>query len=201
LTSEVVLIPGLWMPAAVMAVLASRLRRAGYTTRRFAYRGRDPFEANVDRLARSVDGRTVHFVGHSLGGVLIFDFLCRHPELASGHVVLLGAPVRGCFAGRRLGSVAIGRWMLGGSAPRWIECDASWRRREPLGVIAGSRPLGLGRALGALPGENDGVVRVDETSVEGMREQVVVRQGHSWLPVSRRVAGLVQRFLADGRFS
>jgi citrate lyase subunit beta/citryl-CoA lyase len=98
--SEVVLVPGLWMPGAVMALLAARLGRAGYRTSRFSYRGRDPLDANLDRLARYVDGRAVHFVGHSLGGVLIYDLLCSRPGLASGRVVLLGAPVRGCFAGR-----------------------------------------------------------------------------------------------------
>lgn len=201
MSSEVVLVPGLWMPAALMAVLASRLTRAGYVTHCFGYRGREPLAANIERLARYIDGRAVHFVGHSLGGVLIYDFLCQYPRVASGHVVLLGSPVRGCFAGRRLGSAALGRWMLGACAGRWTERDAAWRRREPLGVIAGTRVFGLGRALGSLPGENDGVVRVDETTVDGMSERVLVRAAHSWLPLSRPVAGLVQRFLQGGRFA
>ena len=201
MTAEVVLVPGLWMPGAVMALLAKRLARAGYRTRSFSYRGRDPLDANLERLARSVEGRAVHFVGHSLGGVLIYDLLCRQPGLACGHVVLLGAPVRGCYAGRRLGSAAVGRWMLGGCAERWSERDATWRRTEPLGVIAGTRVLGLGRALGRLPGENDGVVRVDETTIDGMSERLLVRAAHSWLPVSRPVADLVHRFLQNGRFA
>lgn len=193
--------PGLWMPAALMAVFASRLSGAGYVTHRFGYWGRDAVEANVERLAHYIDGRCVHLVGHSLGGVLIFDLLRSRPELRCGSVVLLGAPVRGCFAGRRLGAAAIGRWMMGACASRWSERDACWRRREPLGVIAGTRPLGLGRALGALPGQNDGVVRVEETAVDGMSEQVLLPVGHSWLPVSRRVAAMVDRFLQAGRFT
>jgi pimeloyl-ACP methyl ester carboxylesterase len=201
LIQEVVLVPGLWMPAGLMALMAARLGRAGYATHCFSYRGREPVQANIDRLVRYIDGRPVHFVGHSLGGVLIYDLLSEYPSMLSGHVVLIGSPVRGCFAGRRLGSAAIGRWMLGACAERWSERDAVWRRREPLGVIAGTRALGLGRALGALPGENDGVVRVDETIVEGMTERVLLPQGHSMLPVSRRVAGLVQSFISSGRFA
>jgi pimeloyl-ACP methyl ester carboxylesterase len=200
-TSEVVLVPGLWMPAAVMALIAARLARAGYVTRGFGYRGRDSMEGNIARLARFVDGRIVHFVGHSLGGVLVYDFLRQHSSQASGRVVLLGAPVRGCFAGRRLGCAAVGRWMLGACAPRWVERDAAWPRREPLGVIAGTLSLGLGRALGALPGENDGVVCVDETVVDGMSGRVLVREAHSMLPVSPRTSALVERFLATGRFA
>lgn len=58
--SEEVLVPGLWMPAAVMALIAPR-------------------------------ERPVHLVGHSLGGVLIFDLLQNHREIAARRVVLLGA--------------------------------------------------------------------------------------------------------------
>lgn len=201
MSREVILVPGLWMPAAAMALIARRLAGAGYRTRWFGYSGRQPLEANIERLARFVDGRPGHLVGHSMGGVLIYDTLRRHPRLASGRVVLLGAPVRGCFAGRRLEANAIGRWMLGASAARWAECDARWERAEPLGIVAGTLPLGLGRALGTLPGDNDGVVRVEETVVDGMTERVLVREPHSMLPVSGRVAGLVQRFLAGGRFA
>lgn len=201
MNEEVVLVPGLWMPAAVMALIGVRLRRRGYRVRSFAYRGREPLEANIERLARFVDGGAAHFVGYSLGGVLVYDMLASHPKMHTARVVLLGAPVRGCHAGRRLGLRAVGRWMLGACAARWEKREARWQRPEPLGVIAGTLPLGLGRALGALPGENDGVVCVDETAVDGMADRVLVREGHSMLTVSRRVSALVERFLSAGRFS
>ena len=75
--------------------------------------------------------------------------------------MLLGAPVRGCFAGRRFGRARFGRWMLGASALLWDEHPAQWRRPEPLGVIAGTVPFGLGRVIGGpLPnfhrGQRDG---------------------------------------------
>lgn len=201
MTGEVILVPGLWVPAAIMSVLAARLARGGYATRSFGYHGRAPLEANIERLARDIDGRSVHLIGHSLGGVLIYDMLVRHPEVASGNVVLLGAPVRGCYAGRRFGSRSLGRWLLGACAARWESRDARWQRPERLGVIAGTLPLGLGRALGTLPGDNDGVVCVDETTVEGMSERALVRTGHSILTVSGRVGALVEHFLRTGRFA
>jgi hypothetical protein len=67
-------------------------------------------------------------------------------------------------------------------------------------VIAGTLPIGLGRALGPLPGDNDGVVRVEETTIDGMSAHARVRVAHSWLPVSGKVARLVQRFVQIGRF-
>ena len=199
MTDEVVLVPGLWMPSVVMAPLAARLARAGLRPRRIAYSGRRSLEAAVQVLAR--ERAAPHFVGHSLGGVLIFDMLSRHPEVRAGRIVLIGAPANGCLTGRRLGGWGVGRWMLGATAPRWADCAARWERPEPLGVIAGTRSFGLGRTLGTLPGENDGVVRVEETTVEGMTERVLLPQGHSMLAVSARVSALVERFLRAGRFA
>ena len=77
---------------------------------------------------------------------------------------------------------------------------ARWTRPEPLGVIAGSFPLGLGRLFGRLPGMNDGAVCVNETAVEGMAARVVLPVGHSAMLVSAAVAAQVAAFLADGEF-
>lgn len=200
MSGEVVLASGLWVPGAVMALLGARLTSRGYTVRTFSYRGRSPYAANVERLARFARERTC-FVGHSLGGVLILDMLNRHPEVEPAAVVLIGSPVRGSLSGRRLGGAAIGRWMMGASRPLWDERAARWTRAAPLGVVAGTAPIGLGRALGRLPGPNDGVVCVEETTVEGMTERVLVSQGHSMLVLSGRVGELVERFIASGRFT
>ena len=196
----VVLAPGLWMPAVAMALLAARLARRGYETQVFAYWARSSYEANLEALARFARAKTL-FVGHSLGGVLVLDMLNRHPEVQAEAVVLLGAPVRGCLAGRRLGRARVGRWMMGACGSLWEERGARWSRRAPLGVVAGTLPMGLGRTLGGLPGLNDGVVCVEETTVEGMTGRQLVRQGHSMLIVSEAVGGLVGRFLSAGAFA
>jgi pimeloyl-ACP methyl ester carboxylesterase len=158
----------------------------------------------VERLARfaaeGANGRPAHFVGHSLGGVLILDMLNRHPEIAARSAVLLGAPVRGSFSGRRFGLAGVGRWMMGDCGVVWNERTVKWQREAPLGVIAGTAKVGLGIAFGPLPGPSDGVVCVSETEVEGMTAQALVPLGHSVLIVSGRVAKMVARFLAAGSF-
>jgi pimeloyl-ACP methyl ester carboxylesterase len=199
-TRHVVLVPGLWMPAAAMTYLAAKLARAGYSTHFFSYRGRSPFDANVERLARQAQSLPgAHFIGHSLGGLLVLETLCRHAEVPAASALLLGAPVRGCFAGRRFGVARFGRWMLGASHSLWEERPAAWRRGEPLGVVAGTLPLGLGRMFGRLPAPNDGVVCVGETDVEGMACRALVPLGHSALIVSGQVARLATQFLEHGR--
>jgi hypothetical protein len=90
--------------------------------------------------------------------------------------------------------------MMGACGELWQEREAAWRRDAPLGVVAGTLPLGLGRALGRLPGPNDGVVRVEETAVDGMTARALVPLGHSLLIVSGRVGQLAERFMRAGRF-
>ena len=58
-----------------------------------------------------------------------------------------------------------------------------------------------GESREALPGDNDGVVCVDETMVEGMSDRALVPAGHSMLAVSGRVSALVEHFLSTGRFA
>ena len=205
---DVILVHGLWVPGVVMSPLAARLERSGFRCRVFGYAGRNrPLQANVERLAhfaRSIG--PAHFVGHSLGGLVLIEALHVDHGIEAGSVVLLGTPARGCFSGRRLARRGIGRWLLGESGALWFgERAVPWTRPEPLGVIAGTLPMGLGRAFGRLPGPSDGVVCVEETAVQGMAERILLPVGHSMMLVSGRVAAHVEsfllhaRFLADGR--
>lgn len=204
---DVVLVHGLWMPGAVMAPLASRLRRRGYRTHVFAYRGRKgSLESHGDALGRFVEkvanGAPVHFVAHSMGGLIVLAAFRGAHAPATGKVVLLGTPACGCMSACRLASAAPGRWMLGESQALWPEhASPVWVDPAPLGVIAGGTPsFGLGRLLGALPGVNDGVVRLDETGVNGMTDRIVVPVGHTQLIFTARVEALTAQFLARGSF-
>lgn len=202
---DVILVHGLWVPAFVMTPLGAMLVRAGLRVHLFGYRGRKASVAgHADRLidfARNRAATGVHLVGHSLGGLVVLEACARAPALALGRAVLLGTPARGCLSGRRLAQTDWGRWFLGASETLWQEGRSPrWTRAEALGVIAGTRSVGLGRIFGPLAGANDGVVRVEETAVEGMRQRLIVPVCHSEMVVSPRVARAVRLFLDQGRF-
>ena len=200
---EVILAHGLWVPGLAMQPLAARLERAGFRCHIFSYMGAlRPMEAHVERLARMARALgPAHFVGHSLGGMLVLELLTRHAEIAAGRVVLLGTPAGGSYAGRRIARYRLGRRIFGHSAALWREGRAPrWARSESLGVIAGSLPLGLGRMFGRLPGVNDGAVCLEETTIEGMAARTVLPVGHSAMLISARVAAQVAAFLSDGKF-
>jgi pimeloyl-ACP methyl ester carboxylesterase len=199
---DVILAHGLWVPGVMMRPLAARLEQAGFRCHSFSYFGTArPLADHAERLALLARGiGPAHFLGHSMGGLVVMEALARYPEVAAGRVVLLGTSARGNFAGRRLARHAAGRWMLGESAPLWSERDMRWTRAEPLGVIAGTRPIGLGRLLGRLAGPNDGVVTVEETTIEGMSERITLPVGHSQMLISAQTAVQVAAYLAEGRF-
>jgi pimeloyl-ACP methyl ester carboxylesterase len=200
-----VLVHGLWMGAPVCALLARRLRQRGYEVASFSYRSvRHPLEESAARLHTFVAmrrPRRVHFVGHSLGGLLVLTMLRQRPDLPVGRVVLLGSPTSGCSAFEQLSRSAHGRLVVGAAMPGWKrECAEQAAQRYQVGAIAGVQRLGIGMLLVRLEGDNDGVVRVEETRVPGLRDHVVLPVTHSGMLVSARVAAQVAAFLSQGRF-
>ncbi len=202
---DVILVHGLWVPKLAMTPFGAMLARAGLRLHLFGYRGRKAsLAAHAERLVAFTRQRApqgAHLVGHSLGGLVVLEACGRAAGPPLGCAVLLGTPARGCLAGRRLARLDWGRWFLGASETLWHEGRAArWTRAEPLGVVAGTRSLGLGRIFGSLPGANDGVVRVEETTVEGMHQRLILPVAHSEMVVSPRVAHAVQLFIENGRF-
>jgi pimeloyl-ACP methyl ester carboxylesterase len=201
----VVLVHGIWMTSLELLLLARRLRRCGYRTTRFRYRSlRRPVRQNAAYLARRVrqlPAGQIHLVGHSLGGLVVLQALQDNPDLVAGRIVLLGSPVGGSAVARRIASRRVLRWLIGRSGEQGLLGGGPrWRGWQSLGVIAGSRSLGIGRLMGGLSGANDGVVNLEETFLEGVQDGIVEDATHMGLLVSRRVAEQVCAFLKHGRF-
>jgi pimeloyl-ACP methyl ester carboxylesterase len=200
----VILAHGLWMGGWAMQGLRLLLARRGYAARTFDYRS---LAQGLDEHARLLAARiaelrqpAVHLVGHSLGGLVILRYLRICGEQRVGRVVLLGTPVRACMAALRFEHMAAAERLLGASREIWRSLPDDYAPRCELGVIAGSRPWGLGSLLMRLPGTNDGVVRLDETEVAGMRDRIVLPVSHSGMLASARVAREVAVFLERGAF-
>ena len=198
------MVHGLWVNSMMMRLLGYRIWRCGFDVAYFSYDSvRAALEQNAARLSRfaaALSANTVHWVGHSLGGVVILKMLEQCPEPRTGRIVLMGSPSAGSYAARALAKTAAGRWLLGRSTPL-VETKAALPGKYQLGVIAGRRGLGLGRLmLHALPRPNDGVVTVAETHVSGMHDRIVLRLSHSGMLFSSRAAKQVCAFLKAGRF-
>lgn len=205
-SAGVVLVNGLWLGNAALIPLARRLRRAGFRVFPFSYPSvRNDLRANAallqQHLAR-VPGETVHFVAYSLGGLVLRALFQMQPVQRPGRVVLLASPQQGISSASALLGSRLGRRLLGRSVQDAVSGaarDWPWPARD-IGVIAGSRPFGLGRLVATLPGPNDGSVRLAETDVPGARDRLVLPVTHQGMLWSSRVAEQAIRFLRTGRF-
>jgi pimeloyl-ACP methyl ester carboxylesterase len=204
--AQVILVHGLWMAAPVCAPLGWRLRAKGCEVASFSYRSvRHTLEQSAARLRAFLLARRragpVHLVGHSLGGLVVLRTLAQHPDLPVGRVVLLGSPAAGSAAVEQLLPSTRGRLLVGTALPGWKrEWGEAVTRRYDVGAIAGTRRLGLGMLVVRLDGPNDGVVRVDETRLPGLKDHVVLPVTHSQMLISGRVAEQVFAFVTQARF-
>ncbi len=206
---EVILVHGLWMGGWVMAPLARRLEAAGYPVRRFAYRTtRKPLAEHAQALvefARATQAGQVHFVSHSLGGLVTLKMLSNlqaaaEQTLPAGRVVLLGSPLKGSDTTRRSGRIP-------GSAKLFGEIRSTLEEGYPhldgsheTGMIAGSKPAGLGRLVGGAEKPSDGTVAVKETRVDGLKDHLVLPVTHTGMLFSAEVARQTAKFLETGGF-
>lgn len=201
----VVLVHGLWAGPWMLGALRARLRAEGYAVHAFRYASvRAPLETTARTFARFLEGvraDTIHVVAHSLGGVVAHEGLLLHP--CRGNVVLLGTPWRGSRAAQQLERWPMGAALRGNCLGDWLDNPSpQWLAANPLGVIAGSRGIGMGRLIAPdLPKPNDGAVTVDETVIDGARDRLILPVSHSGMLLSSRVAGETARFLRHGRFS
>ena len=69
-----------------------------------------------------------------------------------------------------------------------------------MGAIAGTQQLGLAQLFVNIPGDNDGVVSVEETRLPGLADHLVMPVSHSGMLFSGAVADQCASFLRDGRF-
>jgi pimeloyl-ACP methyl ester carboxylesterase len=206
----VVYVHGLWLTGYEGFLLQRRIEQAqGFQWRHFPYASTIlKMDEIADALHAFVAGlgnpETLHFLGHSLGGLVIMRCLERHPLAVPGRVVFLGTPSLASKAATEFARYPFGPMMLGEAAlaelinahPReWL-----YPGRE-LGIIAGDQPIGLARLVVDFDEPNDGAVAVSETRLPGAKAHIVLPVTHTGMLLSQQVAAEAGTFLATGAFT
>ncbi len=204
----VILLHGLARTARSMGPMARALERAGYRVVNRGYPSRRmPVEAlaplAVDSaLAHCGDCAGIHFVTHSMGGILLRHYLRASPLPELGRVVMLAPPNGGSEVVDRLRD-APGFGLLNGPAGRQLGTaglpPTLGAVDYPVGVVAGTRSVNPLLSL-LLPKPNDGKVSVAATRVEGMCDFIAVPNTHPFIMRVPHVIEQTLAFLATGRF-
>ncbi len=206
----VILLHGLARSDRSMNKLEKALAERGYRVHNVAYPStRDTIRNLAEKaippaLERCADAPRVHFVTHSLGGILVRQYLGEHAVANLGRVVMLGPPNQGTEVVDKLGDFPGFRFFHGeaglelgtgkGSVPKRLG-----RANFDLGIIAGTRSINL--ILSSLiRGPNDGKVSVDRTRVEGMRDHLEMPVTHPFMMRNPGVIEQVIHYLEHGSF-
>ncbi|NQU30066.1 MAG: alpha/beta fold hydrolase [Anaerolineae bacterium] len=211
-TNKVVLLHGLGRASLSMAYLANRLQRAGYSPCNISY---PSHKHPVKKLAINFvlpaiekcfryGSEPIHFVTHSLGGIIVRQLAASKANIKIGRVVMLAPPNGGSEVVDTLSD-----WPFFGAVngPAGKELGTSEndlpRSLGPapfeVGIIAGNRTINPLLSL-MIDGENDGRMSIENTKLEGMADFLVLPVSHPLIMLDRRVAEQTIHFLEHGLF-
>ncbi|MBI2813629.1 MAG: alpha/beta fold hydrolase [Opitutae bacterium] len=211
-SEHVILLHGLARTSRSMRPMAKALQAAGYVVHNIDYpsRGAPIEELAVRAIASAVadcgkaGASRIHFVTHSLGGILVRQYLATHRLPALGRVVMLGPPNQGSEVVDRLGPWRLFS-ALNGPAGRQLGTGAGSVPNRlgpatcPVGVIAGRQSINWINSL-LIPGTDDGKVSVERTRLAGMTDHLVLPCSHPFLMRDPAAIRHTLHFLAHGRF-
>jgi pimeloyl-ACP methyl ester carboxylesterase len=203
-----VFVHGLFLNGAEFALMRRRVARAqGFECHQFSYsttRGSmDAVLSRLDAFLARIDADQVHFVAHSLGGIVLCRYFERAPPVREGRVVMLGSPLMGSRSARAVARHAPLRRLVGPIVARELveqHEPCRWGCARELGMIAGTRPMGLGRFFAQFDEDCDGTVALSETRLPDCTEHLALPVSHMGMLASREVARQVGAFLESGRF-
>lgn len=203
----VILLHGFLGNDTTLKVLQARLRHEGYDVLNIDYPSRKmTLEALADFIHPQVTDflaehpeNDVHFVGHSLGGLVIRHYLHRHPCDRLRRTVMLGTPNDGTEAAELFGQYGFVQ-RIGGPVVAQAKPGHPHPELPPgaeAGVIAGR--LSLNPALW-LRGSSDGVISLESTRLKTPHSHTTLWAEHVTMPINPMVLERVVRFLESGKF-
>lgn len=208
----VVLLHGLALTSRSMEPMDVSLRKEGYRVANIDYPSRGypveelslrAIDAGLEECALESDER-IHFVTHSMGGILVRYYLTKQTIDKLGRVVMLAPPNGGSEVVDKLKDVP-GFRLVNGPAGVQLGTGAEdipaklGRVTYPVGVIAGTRTVNpiLSQYL---PNPDDGKVSIESAKVEGMTDFIAIQATHPFIMRNKSAIAQTIKFLRSGAF-
>jgi triacylglycerol lipase len=210
---SVVVLHGLARSSDSMSRMAHALEAAGYHVCNVSYPSRNhsievlasDFVAPAVRACRSSETETVHFVTHSLGGIIVRQLAKSEVDLSIGRVVMLSPPNHGSEVVDRLGTLALFT-LINGPAGLQLATGEEFLPSSlgpasfDVGIITGSRTVNPILSL-IIPGTDDGKVSIESAKLDGMSDFCVMPATHPFIMTNKHAIGQTLAFLAEGKFA
>jgi len=207
-----VLLHGIARTSRSLRRMEEALRHSGFATLNIDYASRKkPIEALVADIHPPIAafaaarGGQVHFVAHSMGGLLARVYLAQHRPARLGRVVMLGTPNGGSEVADLLKRFVLYRAFYGPAGQQLATAqDLTLTSLPPLdypvGIIAGLRTLDPIASTFILPRPNDGRVSVQSSKLERMTDHITVKASHTGLVRHPMAITQTIAFLHAGQF-
>jgi triacylglycerol lipase len=206
----VVTLHGLGRTYAEMRPMATHLFRAGFTVVNVNYPSN---RFGVDDLGDSLvpelvlghcpdSTRKIHFVTHSMGGIVVRRMLSNEQiRQRTGRVVMVAPPNQGSELASRIQDNRLAQAVMGPALAAFDTSGSSYVNQlgpmsVPTLIIAGRRSY-VPALSKLIPGEDDGVVAVERTRVDGMTEHMVVERSHTFIARAKEVKAAALLFLLE----
>jgi len=207
-SETIILVHGLWMTGIELSLLKHRLETDhGYNCVLFSYASVTghmlDHVAKLRELAIAQRCDKLHFIGHSLGGVVSYKLLEATNDLPPGRAVFMGSPMQGSRTLEEVSKWTLGRVVVGDEVRKEVleREPRHWDGRRDIGIIAGSVNLGFGRFFSSeMSGSSDGTVLLEETTLDGAADHIVLPVTHTSMVFSPLATRQAAKFLRDGRF-
>ena len=209
--SCVILLHGLARTSSSMTAIEERLLEQGYGVINDGYLSRD---ASIEELAEIAiapaiqkcnDYDEINFVTHSLGGILVRQYLSRHEIPKLKHVVMLGPPNQGSEVVDKLNKVPGFQFINGDAGLQLGTGELSVQNKLgpanfDVGIIAGTQSINLILST-FIPGVDDGKVSIESTKLEGMNDHIEMATTHTFMMKNEKVLEQVTHYLSNGKFT
>ncbi len=210
----VVMMHGLSRTRCIFNKMAKELQADGFDTYLANYPSmRADIDHHVEQfkvlMLSSFVGKKLYFVTHSLGGIILRKLL-NDPEIINAkfdikRIVQIAPPNQGSQLSIMIGKVGLLRKIMGPSLadlnPENMIDFPKFPEEIEFGIISGYKDddgVGYNRKLS---GDNDGVVTVDETMLDGAKATYKIRTIHTFICANKSVIAAVKRFFTKGSFT